>query len=190
MSKPPRPPNQGGRGMVLLTLLIALLIAGIALQGALDVWALQRQRWQEEELLYVGDQYRKAIQHYYLTSRTLPTSVDDLLEDKRFPVPIHHLRRAYPDPITGKNDWQFLRDGERIYGVYSNSTAETIKRANFPRRYAYFAEAKTYGDWRFMYQPPGRQGRSATDAPGAPVRYGPGGKPAPAAPFVGAGQRR
>ena len=41
-----------GRGLVMLTLLIALMLASIALLAGLDFWALQRQRQQEEELLF------------------------------------------------------------------------------------------------------------------------------------------
>jgi type II secretory pathway pseudopilin PulG len=59
-------------GLVLLALLIALAISSVAMMGAPDVWALQRQRQQEEELLFVGDQYRLAIQRYYETGHTLP----------------------------------------------------------------------------------------------------------------------
>ena len=160
------------RGLVLLTLLIALMLVSVALMGALDVWALQRQRQQEEELLFVGNQYRLAIERYYRAGRTLPMSVDDLLEDKRFPVPLHHLRRAYPDPITGKNDWLFLRQGDRIFGVHSSSEAPTIKSANFPRRYADFANVKTYGEWQFFYVIPGRRTRNTNALSSSPSTTG------------------
>ncbi|EGC98762.1 hypothetical protein B1M_39993, partial [Burkholderia sp. TJI49] len=53
------------RGLVLLALLIALMLMSIALAGALDVWSLQRRREQERQLLFAGDQYRKAIVGYY-----------------------------------------------------------------------------------------------------------------------------
>jgi type II secretory pathway pseudopilin PulG len=127
----------------MLTLLIALMLASIALLAGLDFWALQRQRQQEEELLFVGNQYRRAIERYYLSGHSLPASVDDLINDKRFPVALHHLRRAYPDPMTGRNDWEFLRDGTGIYGIRSSSDRVPIKQANFPDRYAYFANAQT-----------------------------------------------
>jgi len=164
------------RGLVLLALMIALLLMSIALQGALDVWALQRRRHLEDELLFVGNQYRQAIQSYYMVGHTLPASIDDLLEDKRFPKPLHHLRRAYPDPVTGKNAWKLLRDGDRIFGVYSSSSSETIKRANFPRRYAEFANAKTYGDWRFFYIPPGRRDPGSALSPNVPAQNTRGGR--------------
>jgi hypothetical protein len=106
----------------------------------------------------------------------LPSSIDDLLEDKRFPVPLHHLRRAYPDPVTGRNDWKLLSEGGRIYGIHSSSTTETIKRANFPRRYAEFANARTYTEWQFFYVPPGRGSQGASPGPQTPAPNGRGNK--------------
>lgn len=155
-------------GLVMLALLIALALMSVALLAGMDVWALEKQRQQEEELLFVGNQYRLAIQRYYLAGRTLPGTIDDLLEDKRFPVPLHHLRRAYPDPMTGKVDWQFLLEGSGIYGVYSRSDRPPIKHANFPRLYAFFDKAQAYSDWKFFYPPPGWRGSSAPGVPAAP----------------------
>ncbi|MGF6998028.1 type II secretory pathway pseudopilin PulG [Paraburkholderia sp. GAS32] len=168
-----RPRAVRQRGLVLLALLIALTLMSIALAGALDVWSLERRREQEKQLLFVGDQYRQAIVRYYRVGRVYPASVDDLLDDARFPVPMHHLRQAYPDPITGKTDWLFLRQGDRFYGVYSSSEAPTIKRAEFPRRYADFETEQTYGGWKFVYLAPGLRNtptNAVTPAPGRPVQ--------------------
>ncbi len=171
-ASPARRPRLRGRapGLVMLTLLIALMLASIALLAGMDVWALQRQRQQEEALLFVGNQYRQAIERYYLAGRSLPMSIDDLIDDKRFPAPLHHLRRAYPDPITGRNDWELLRDGTGIYGIRSKSDGVPIQRANFPGRYAFFANAQTYADWQFIYPVPGMGRRSAGGAPGLPPK--------------------
>jgi type II secretory pathway pseudopilin PulG len=157
----------------MLALLLALALASIALLAGLDVWAFEKQRMQEEELLFIGNQYRLAIQRYYLAGRTFPQSIDDLLEDKRFPIPLHHLRRAYPDPMTGKIDWQFLLDGDRFYGVYSRSERAPIKQANFPHLYAFFANAQTYADWKFFYPPPGLRGNATTGVPSTPTQSSP-----------------
>ncbi|WP_231408850.1 type II secretion system protein [Ralstonia solanacearum] len=154
----------------MLTLLIALMLASIALLAGMDVWALQRQRQQEEALLFVGNQYRQAIERYYLAGRSLPMSIDDLIDDKRFPVPLHHLRRAYADPLTGRNDWELLRDGTGIYGIHSRSDGVPIQRANFSARYAFFANAQTYADWQFIYPVPGMGRRSVGGAPGLPPK--------------------
>nr|WP_211610815.1 type II secretion system protein [Paraburkholderia haematera] len=161
------------RGLVLLALLIALTLMSIALAGALDVWSLERRREQEKQLLFVGDQYRQAIVRYYRVGRVYPASVDDLLDDTRFQVPMHHLRQAYPDPLTGKTDWLFLRQGDRFFGVYSSSEAPTIKRAEFPRRYADFETEETYAGWKFIYLAPGLRStptNAATAAPGRPLQ--------------------
>jgi type II secretory pathway pseudopilin PulG len=160
-------------GLVMLALLLALALASIALLAGLDVWALEKQRMQEEELLFIGNQYRLAIQRYYLAGRTLPQSIDDLLEDKRFPIPLHHLRRAYADPMTGKTDWHFLLDGDRFYGVYSSSDRVPIKHANFPHLYEFFANAQTYADWKFFYPPPGLRSNATTGAPSTPNQTSP-----------------
>ncbi|WP_245623793.1 type II secretion system protein [Paraburkholderia nodosa] len=143
------------RGLVLLALLIALMLMSIALAGALDVWSLQRRREQEKQLLFAGNQYRLAILRYYRVGRAYPASVDELLNDTRFPKPLHHLRFAYPDPITGKNDWAPMLQGDRFYGVFSPSDEATIKRAGFPRQYEDFEGAETYDGWKFLFLAPG-----------------------------------
>ncbi|BAX60336.1 hypothetical protein [Burkholderia stabilis] len=150
-----RPRAARQRGLVLLALLIALMLMSIALAGALDVWSLQRRREDERQLLFAGDQYRRAIVRYYRLARAYPQTVDDLLDDNRFVKPAHHLRRAYPDPITGQNDWAFLWRDDRFYGVYSNSDQATVKRAGFPLRYMDFEGEETYRKWKFLYLAPG-----------------------------------
>jgi type II secretory pathway pseudopilin PulG len=152
------PCGPGQRGVVLLALLIALALLGVGLMGAVDVWRMSRQRDREKELLFVGDQYRQAIQRYYLAApaggqRGYPVTLEVLLDDDRFPVPVHHLRRAYPDPITGKADWGLLKAGDRIVGVYSLSEAEPIKKSGFSPGHQAFKDAASYKDWVFAYVP-------------------------------------
>lgn len=142
-------------GVVMLALLLTLALGSIALMAAVDVWSFTRQRAQEAELLFVGDQYRQAIQRYYFgappgTRRVLPASLQDLLEDDRYPMPVHHLRRLYPDPITGNTEWGTLRVGERIAGVYSLSEREPIKRAGFAPSDEKFNGKSVYRDWVFV----------------------------------------
>jgi type II secretory pathway pseudopilin PulG len=147
------------RGIVLLTLLIALSLAAIGMMAAVDLWSFARQHEREQELLFVGDQYRRAIRHYYLGAppgarRTLPPSVDVLLSDDRYPIPVRHLRRAYHDPITGSAEWGLLRIDERIIGVYSLSEKVPLKVAGFTSDDQTFTDAATYRDWVFAYRLP------------------------------------
>ena len=146
------------RGVVLLTFLIALTLLGIGLMNAANVWTLARQREREQELLFVGEQYRQAIRRYYSAApggaqRGYPTSLELLLEDDRYPIPVRHLRRAYPDPITGKAEWGLLKAGDRILGVYSLSEGAPLKQAGFMREHEAFKDAASYKDWVFAYLP-------------------------------------
>jgi type II secretory pathway pseudopilin PulG len=162
-------------GIVLLAFLITLALLGIGLLGAVDVWALARQRDRETELLFVGDQYRRAIARYYLAAprtsgRTLPPSIDKLLEDDRYPIPVRHLRRAYPDPITGKPEWGLTKVGDQIIGVYSLSEAQPLKVAGFPVNYSQFEGAKAYRDWVFSYRLPRGAALPPAAAASSPAR--------------------
>jgi type II secretory pathway pseudopilin PulG len=163
----------GQRGVVLLVLLVALALLAVGLVNAVDVWRMSRQRDREKELLFVGDQYRQAIQRYYSAAprggqRGYPTSLEVLLEDDRFPTPVHHLRRAYPDPITGKAEWGLLKAGDRIVGVYSLSEAAPIKQAGFSTGHQAFKDAASYKDWVFAYVPRRGIAVPATPASGTP----------------------
>jgi type II secretory pathway pseudopilin PulG len=158
------------RGVVLLTLLMALAFMGIALMAAADVAWLTRQRERERELLWVGDQYRKAILRYYLGApqgggRSLPAKLEDLLEDNRYPTPVHHLRRLYPDPITGSTEWGELRIGDRIIGVYSLSEKQPLKQDGFDAAYEQFAGKTSYRDWVFAARLPRRLTPSQPSSP-------------------------
>jgi type II secretory pathway pseudopilin PulG len=167
------------RGVVLLALLMAMALGGVALMAATDVAWLTRQREREQELLFVGDQYRKAILRYYVgappgTGRMLPAKLEDLLDDDRYPTPTHHLRRLYADPITGDTEWGELRIDGRIAGVYSKSEKQPLKQAGFALNEQQFAGKAMYREWVFVPRLPGRPGRPTpqpTDhlpTPGAP----------------------
>ena len=147
------------RGIVLVALLLGMAFMGVlALLGA-DVWATTLRHERETELLFAGDQVRAAIRRYYYATpagqrRTLPPSLDELLEDHRFPTPVHHLRRLYPDPITGSANWGLVRVGDRIAGVYSPSEDKPMKRTGFDPSEALFEGRESYKDWAFVFIPP------------------------------------
>ncbi|NML44472.1 type II secretion system protein [Ramlibacter sp. G-1-2-2] len=157
----------------MLALLVALALLAVGLMHTVDVWSMSRQRERETELLFVGDQYRQAIQRYYTSAprggqRGYPPNLEVLLDDDRFPTPVHHLRRAYPDPITGKAEWGLLKAGDRIVGVYSLSEAAPLKKANFSPAHQAFKDAASYQDWVFAYVPRRGVVVPATPASAAP----------------------
>jgi len=77
---------------------VATLGAVGAAFGELTSHAVQREK--ERDLLFVGNEYRKAIAGYYRGTpgaiKRYPQSLEDLLEDRRYPTPVRHSRRAQP----------------------------------------------------------------------------------------------
>ena len=126
---------------------------GLALVG--QMWHTAAQRDREAELLQVGNEYRKAIERYYLTGpRQYPRALSDLIKDPRQPGTVRHLRKLYLDPITGKDDWGLVRSNDGgIAGVYSLSEEMPLKSGGFAVRDAAFEGKTKYSDWQFVYAP-------------------------------------
>lgn len=168
---------------MLLALLIFLSILGLVVTKTSEVWSTALTREREQELLFVGEQYRKAIERYYNATpgpnKVLPPSIEQLLQDDRFPKPQRHLRNAYPDPMAGGDAWGVLKQGSRIIGVHSQSDQKPMKKSGFDARYAEFSAAQSYRGWRFIF----KQAIATIPAGSAPGALGaPGGFGTPAAP--------
>jgi type II secretory pathway pseudopilin PulG len=93
----------------------------------------QIARSKELQLLHVGDAMAKALATYRASTpgldKRFPSRLEDLVLDRRFGNPRHHLRQLYADPMTGKADWQLLRDPRGgIVGVRSRSDRPTWRR--------------------------------------------------------------
>ena len=144
-------------GFTYLGILFAVAIIGIGLAGIGTVWRTTVQREREQELLFIGHEYRRALARYYAAAGGVyryPHTLEELLNYQRFPEPRHHLRRLYRDPMTGQADWGLVLtvDGG-IMGVHSTSAAKPLKQANFDLADASFALAESYSEWEFIYQP-------------------------------------
>ena len=146
-------------GFTYIGLMIIVMIIGAGLAATGTFFSHQAQREKERELLFVGDQFRAAIGSYYRRSpgaASYPKKLEDLLEDKRFPMPVRHLRRLYADPMTGKPDWGLVQapgDGG-IMGIYSASAQAPIKTDNFDVANEAFKDAEHYADWKFVFKAP------------------------------------
>ena len=145
-------------GYALMSVLLVIVLMGIALAEASNSWSNLRQRDREEELLRVGDNIREAIGNYYNQSpgdvKQFPQTLEDLLHDDRFPTPRRYLRKIYDDPMTGRPYWGTLHaPSGGIMGIYSLSAGRPFKTANFKPVYESFARKKHYIEWIFAYTP-------------------------------------
>lgn len=169
---------RGTRGFTYIGLLIVVALAGIALAGAGTLWSTTVRREREAELLFVGEQFQRAITAYFEQGpggvRQFPAKLEDLLQDRRFPTTRRHLRKVYVDPSTGTRNWGLVRGpGDGITGVYSQSEGVPIKRAEFAAAFVQFAAAKSYRDWQFVHrQGEAAPGRAKPAAPGTPATTG------------------
>lgn len=141
-------------GVVLVGALVFLLVTTLVASSMVVVHETARKREREEELLFVGMQYRRAIASYYNTippggARRLPESLEVLLLDPRFPTPVVHLRRLYPDPMTGKTDWKLVQVQGGISGIRSRSEQSALKTTGFPQGLEHFKDKAMYSDWVF-----------------------------------------
>jgi type II secretory pathway pseudopilin PulG len=204
-------PLHNQRGATLMVVLLMMIIMGLAAGIAGNTWKNVMQKEREEELLFRGDQYRRAIESYYKMAYAgaqgaLPKSVDELLKDPRSLQTLRHLREAYKDPFTGE-DFELVKEGGTvtglpgvaqslagIRGVRSTSDLEPFKKDGFDEPYEEFKGAMAYRDWEFVFTPaktgqvgaaqPPRPGIGQPPLPGQPIP----GQPPAGTPGTPAGQ--
>lgn len=150
--------SQFQSGFTYLGALFLVTLIGGALASVGIVWKTAQQREKEKELLFIGDQFKKAIMLYYEKTpgpeKKYPKSLEELVKDERFAIPERHLRKLYFDPMTRKKEWGLVTAPEGgIMGVHSLSIEAPIKTSNFGPSLQVFNGKKKYSEWEFSYIP-------------------------------------
>ena len=152
------PVGRGGqRGATYLGLLFVVATLGFALAAAGTLWSTSSRREREAELLFVGQQFRDALARFHDDTPVgqpprFPRTLEELLDDRRWPTTRRHLRKVFVDPITGRAEWGLVRaPSGGVMGVHSLSNEVPIKRAGFAEGLEGFAGASTYRGWAFAY---------------------------------------
>lgn len=144
-------------GFTYVGLLITVALVALASVRVLESGAQWQLRGQEAELLAIGQEFRAALKSYAeatpLGQPDAPQELAELLRDPRQPGIKRHLRRIYPDPLTGEKTWGLVRrpDG-RIVGIHSLSRSPTLRRSGFPVGLEAFATAQRHDEWIFAWQ--------------------------------------
>lgn len=103
--------SERGYAYLLVMLILALLI--VSTMAAVPNVLIEGRREKEEELIWRGNQYVRAIR-LYVSHRTnashrLPTSLNDLTKGK---MGVHFLRQAYKDPMNKQDgSWRLIYVG-------------------------------------------------------------------------------
>src|ERR1051325_6746163 len=99
-------------GFAMAALLVAMTVMAIAMSVALPVWHTMAQREKEDELIFRGEQYARAVALY---QRRFPGAVPPTLQVL---LDGHLLRKKYKDPMTN-DDFQLVgsNDGVALQGA-------------------------------------------------------------------------
>jgi type II secretory pathway pseudopilin PulG len=153
------------RGFTYILLLWWVAISGVLLAALGQQWLMESRRQKELELVFRGTEISNALGSYRDATPNgnvpSPLTLADLLEDKRGPKTLRHLRQPWLDPITGK-PWVLAREQGRIVAVHSASKAKPIRPPDGVER---------YDQWQFTPSAPRAKGPAngatqATEVPG------------------------
>src|SRR5688572_7865401 len=102
--------QNGDGGFAMAALLVALSVMSVMATVAMPVWKQMAQREKEEEFIFRGRQYARAVE---LFQRKMPGALPpnvDILIDQKF------LRKKYKDPITN-DDFVLLSPSQAAIGT-------------------------------------------------------------------------
>jgi type II secretory pathway pseudopilin PulG len=128
---PSRRRGNAGYAVLLAIFLVAtmLLLAATAAPNVIT----EGRRLREQEAIWRGKQYVRAIRLYYQKNGTYPTSLEDLT--KANAAGVHFLRKAYKDPMnTGDGSWRLIYvtgSGQLVGSVHYHSLQEMAVAAAF-----------------------------------------------------------
>lgn len=145
-------------GFAYMALLVVIAASLMSLSAAMPDKYQQAKREREAQLLFAGEQYSNAIRLFYenpfVSVKRYPDNFDELLEDKRTPKPMHHLRKLFPDPMTGSTEWGLVKNAEnQIMGVYSLAKGQPLRTHFSLYPSVIVVGGEEYNDIKFVYLP-------------------------------------
>ena len=130
-SWPKRRQQEAGYAALLAIFLVAtmLLLAATATPNLLT----QGRRLREQEAIWRGNQYVRAIRLYYQKSGKYPSSLEDLTKPNA--VGVHFLRKSYREPMnTSDGSWRLIYvtpAGQLVGSVHFHNLQEMAVAAAF-----------------------------------------------------------
>lgn len=106
-------------GYAMAVLLVGIAIMGIFLGVAMPVWHQTMQREKEEELIFRGNQYARAVGLFQRKNgNAYPPSLDVLVQQK-------YLRKKYKDPMVEDGVFQLIPAGTAGQAGVTNLSINT-----------------------------------------------------------------
>jgi hypothetical protein len=146
--------GQAGYTFPIMLLILAAVSYGAAQLENSQSYRLKRDK--EEELLFRGMEYLKAIRAFEAANATetrFPKKLEELVSDPRSNGR-RFIRQLYKDPITGQDFDLILTRDRTISGVVSRSKGVPFRKVDFDKLLKGFDRAGSYTDWRFEVPSP------------------------------------
>ena len=116
--------RSGEEGYVLLVLVLFSALLVIGASRILPKAVFQGQREREEELIFRGMEYQRAIQSFVRKFGRYPTTLEELEETNK----LRFLRKQYRDPMTEEGKWRLILVGPD--GTFPGSVTMTVSPFN------------------------------------------------------------
>jgi type II secretory pathway pseudopilin PulG len=194
----------GDRGYAMAALLVGMSVMAVLMSALMPVWTQMARREKEQELIFRGTQYARAIGLFQRKFANTPPPSVDVLVEQRF------LRKKYKDPITNDDfvpiyanqqalaqgpgtsqvaqrpgqatstistpAQQQLQSGNTGIGPTGGIIGVTSKSKDVSIRI--YNGRNHYNEWAFIFlQTAQRPGQSVGGQPGAPGQGRPGQQP-------------
>ena len=119
--------NRGEEGYALLLVVFLTTLMLLATMVAAPSVRTERKREQEEEMIWRGKQYVRAIKLFYRKNGRFPTSLDDLTKPKT--GSLRYLRQAYKDPMNKEDgSWRLIYVGPAGQLIGSLKPPQTLQQ--------------------------------------------------------------
>ena len=158
-------PAPAGYTFPLMLVILAAFAYGAGRLERSQSYRLRRDK--EEELLFRGVEYLRAIRAFQTASATekrYPRTLDELVSDPRANGR-RFIRQLYKDPMTGRDFGLILTKDGTISGVVSSSKDIPLRMVDFDKDLKDFDKASSYAGWRFEV----KQHGPASPPPGPPA---------------------
>src|SRR5580704_4180067 len=121
------PGKRGEEGYALMLVVFLTTLMLLATIVAAPSVRTERKREQEEEMIWRGKQYVRAIKLFYRKNGRFPTSLDDLTKPKT--GSLRYLRQAYKDPMNKEDgSWRLIYVGPAGQLIGSLKPPQTLQQ--------------------------------------------------------------
>jgi len=116
--------NNQNSGIIFITVLVAVVILSVFIAILTKSWIYQIKRVNEEQLIYIGEHYARAIRNFHLQHKRYPFKLKELIETQP-----RYLRKLYKDPITNSETWGIIRLSDVLSGRLQKKGKNSVNQA-------------------------------------------------------------